>query len=121
MQMGPHPRWLLPPWGGVWGAHPRSQPCPPTVRASAPPGLTQVHVPSLGPLGVGDALVHGIQQLLLDLRHRVTVQPLYRHLGRVLILGVYAVQGLRMGEREISSLRLAGQWAGKGVWTWEGR
>lgn len=62
--------------------------------------LTEVHVSSLGSLGVGTAFVHRVQQLLLHLSHRVTVQPLHRHLWGILVLRVHTVQGL------------------EGVWCW---
>lgn len=60
--------------------------------------LTQVHVGGLGSLRVRRALVHGVQQLLLHLRHRVAVQALYRHLLRVLVLRVHTVQRLQGSE-----------------------
>lgn len=60
--------------------------------------LTQVHVGGLGSLGVRRALVHGVQQLLLHLRHRVAVEALHRHLRRVLVLRVHAVQRLQGSE-----------------------
>lgn len=56
--------------------------------------LTQVHIRSLGPLWVGAALVHSIEQLLFDLSDGVTVQTLDRHLLGILILWVYTVQRL---------------------------
>lgn len=42
--------------------------------------VTEVHVVGLRPLGEGDPLVDGIQQLVLDLSHRVTVQHFDWHL-----------------------------------------
>lgn len=57
--------------------------------------LTQVHVGGLGSLGVRRALVHSVQQFLLHLRHRVAVEALHRHLRRVLVLRVHAVQRLQ--------------------------
>lgn len=60
--------------------------------------LTQVHIGGLWSLGVWCAFVHSIQQLLLHLRHCVTVQALHCHLGSVLILWVHTVQRLEGGE-----------------------
>lgn len=42
--------------------------------------VTEVHVVRLRPLGEGDPLVNGVQQFVFDLRHRVTVENLHRHL-----------------------------------------
>lgn len=64
------------------------------------PLLTQVHIGRLWSLRIWRALVHGIQQLLLHLRHRVTVQALHRHLGCVLVLRVHTVQRLQRQRSE---------------------
>ena len=56
--------------------------------------LTQVHVGGLLPVGVGDVLVDGIQDLLLHLADGVAVQHLHLDLGALLVLGVDAVHHL---------------------------
>lgn len=70
------------------------------VCESVRPLLTQVHIGRLWSLRIWRALVHGIQQLLLHLRHRVTVQALHRHLGCVLVLRVHTVQRLQRQRSE---------------------
>lgn len=76
--------------------------------------LTQVHVGGLGSLRVRRSLVHGVQQLLLHLRHRVAVEALHRHLRRVLVLRVHAVQRLQGGVRgRYASHTLAGALAAR--------
>lgn len=69
-----------------------------SVCVSVLPLLTQVHIGGLWSLGVRCSLVHGVQQLLLHLRHRVTVQALHRHLRSVLVLRVHTVQRLQRAE-----------------------
>ncbi len=64
------------------------------------PLLTQVHIGGFWSLGVRCALVNSIQQLLLHLRHRVTVQALHRHLRGVLVLWVHTVQRLQRQRSE---------------------
>lgn len=56
--------------------------------------VTEVHVDGAGPLGVGHVLVHGVQDLLLDLGDGVAVQHLHRDLRAVFIVRVHAVQDL---------------------------
>lgn len=66
--------------------------------------VTEVHVIGLWPLREGDPLVDGVQQLVLDLGHRVTVQHLDRHLRPGLALRRDAHQRLR--EREVREIDL---------------
>lgn len=63
---------------------------------------TQVHVNRSWSLGVGDILVHGIEDLLFDLSDGITVQHLHRDLWAVLVVWVHAVQDLeRKGNHTI--------------------
>lgn len=61
--------------------------------------VTEVHVVGLRPLGIRNSFVNSVQQFVFDLRHRVTVQHLHRHLRPCLALRRDAHQSLRKGGR----------------------
>lgn len=77
---------------------------------------TQVHVNSSRSLGIGDVLVHRVEDLLFDLGDGITVQHLHRDLWTVLVVWIDAVQDLGAKEKHTIPLRASHRSRATGTW-----